>query len=244
MSEIRVLIVDDEPLARRGVRQLLDTHGDVRVVGEARDGRDAGRMIDTLHPDLVFLDVEMPERDGFGVLERAAAGAVGAVVFITAYQRHAVQAFEVEAVDYLVKPLSRSRFDEAMDRVRRRLARSDVTPSVRVDTPRGDLLLRAEEIDWIEADDYYAAVHARGSRFLVRESLTGFEERLPARLFMRVHRGAIVNLVRVRRFEAKPGGRGTLVLQTGERVPVSRRRRSRVASWLRDAGSLPPAPDA
>jgi two-component system LytT family response regulator len=237
MSEIRALIVDDEPLARRGVRQLLKPHGDVRVVGEARDGRNAVRMIEMLRPDLLFLDVQMPERDGFGVLARTAAVAVQAVVFLTAYEEHAVRAFDVEAVDYLVKPLSRSRFNQAMDRVRRRLTQGNVAPSIGVSTGSGELLLRAEEIDWIEADDYYAAIHARGRRFLVRESLVALERRLPEGLFMRVHRCGLVNLACVRSFEAKPGGRGVLRLHTGESVPVSRRRRTRVKAWLRDAGS-------
>lgn len=242
MSEIRALVVDDEPLARRGVRQLLEPHGDVRVVGEARDGREAVRLIETLRPDLLFLDVQMPEQDGFAVLERVAADSVRAVVFLTAYEEFAVRAFEVEAVDYLVKPLQRRRFDAALDRVRRRLLGSaeeeneaestSATAGVVVGTRLGEQLLRPEEIDWIEAADYYAAVHAGGRRFLVRESLNALEERLPDGLFMRVHRSALVNLARVRRL-SKGRGAGTLLLRTGAEVPVSRRSRARVVEWLR-----------
>lgn len=239
MSEIRTLIVDDEPLARRGVRQLIEAHGDLRVVGEARDGHEAVRLVEMLRPDLLFLDVQMPESDGFGVLARTAAGAVGAVVFLTAYEQFAVRAFEVEATDYLVKPLSQARFDEALERVRRRLSERDTAPVVRVDAREGELLLRAEQIDWIEADDYYAAVHAGGRRFLVRESLNALEGRLPNSLFMRVHRGALVNLARVLGFETVPGRGGVLRLRTGAEVPVSRRRRSKVQSWLRETHRLP-----
>jgi len=241
MSEMRALIADDEPLARRGVRQLLEKHGDVRVVGEARNGREAVQMIETLRPDLLFLDVQMPENDGFGVLARTAAGTVGAVVFLTAYEEFAVRAFEVEAVDYLVKPVTRARFDATLARLRRHLAdRQDAPqpePSVRVETHTGVVLLRAHEIDWIEAADYYAAVHARGRSYLVRESLVAIGARMPDRLFLRVHRSALVNLARVVGFEATPGGGGTLRLGSGEEVPVSRRTRSRVTAWLRDIGS-------
>lgn len=241
MSEIRCLIVDDEPLARRGLRQLLERHADVRIVGEARDGRDALQLIRATRPDLLFLDVQMPELDGFGVVELGIVGSVPAVVFVTAYDEFAVDAFAVDAVDYLVKPLVRERFEAALRRVRDRLAwlrsRPEQTPGteatgvLRVHTRRGDLLLRFDEIDWIEAADYYAVVHAAGARHLIRDSLATMARRLPAAQFLRVHRSAIVNIARIRAFEAVTGG-GHVVLRTGARVPVSRRSRAALEKRL------------
>jgi len=244
MAEIRALIVDDEPLARRGVRQLLEPHGDVRVVGEAATGAEAVTLIHTLRPDLLFLDVQMPGMDGFGVLNRAALGAVPAVIFITAYDDFAVRAFDVEATDYLVKPITRGRFDAAVRRARERLARARagadaaaaedaLAGSLLVQSRQGDYLLRPEEIDWVEAADYYAAVHAGGRRFLVRTSLAALERRLPEGMFLRVHRSALVNLARVRRIVDAGDGGTALLLSTGHELPVSRRNRAALQAWLR-----------
>lgn len=189
MPEIRVVIVDDEPPARRGVQQLLEPFGDVRVVGEAGDGAEAIAVIRATEPDLVFLDIQMPGLDGFGVLRRLLQQPHRAIVFLTAHDRYAVRAFEVDAVDYLMKPVSRARFAACLERVRSWLERRQ-TPSTEDDrspgsggilarTPRGERLVRPDEIDWIEAADYYAAVHAGAERLLVRESLASLEERLP-----------------------------------------------------------------
>ena len=255
MREIRALIVDDEPLARRGIRQLLEREPDVTVVGEARDGREALRALRTLEPTLVFLDVQMPELDGFGVLRQHGVHEMPLVVFITAFDEFAVRAFDAHAIDYLVKPLRETRFAEAVQRVRDHLHSADAVelskrltallaatapqPSAQprsriiVPTSTGDLILDAAEIDWIEADDYYAAVHARGKRHLIRESLSSFEGRLDPVRFVRVHRSAIVNLDRVRELRAESGGESAVVLRDGTRVPVSRRRREQVAEALR-----------
>ena len=235
MTEIRALVVDDEPLARRGVVQLLAGHGDVRLVGEARNGGEAVRLMETLRPDLVFLDVEMPGTDGFGVLARTAGRP--AVVFLTAYEEFAVRAFDAEAVDYLVKPPTRERFDRALERVREwlrsrgREAHGEAGDVV-VEDGGAERRLRAEEIDCVEAADYYAAVHAGGRRFLVRESLDALEARLPDRLFCRAHRSALVNLARVESW-ARDGGGGVLRLRSGAEVRVSRRRWTEVVERLR-----------
>lgn len=242
MADIRAVVVDDEPLARRGVRQLASAHADVIVVGEAADGPEAVRVIRTLLPDLVFLDVQMPGLDGFDVLmheiERAPA-----VVFVTAYEEFALRAFEVDAVDYLLKPVPAERFAVCMERVRARLATApgrDAPPTVvAVRVRGGERLLHPEEIDWIEADDYYAVIHSGGRRFLVRESLASLADRLPAHLFMRVHRSAVVNLSRVRAVLPAEGGGGALVLRGGARVPVGRRNRSAVLERLRGRGLGP-----
>jgi len=258
LADIRVLIVDDEPLARRGVRQLLEREPDVVVVGEARNGREALRALRTLDPGLVFLDVQMPEVDGFDVLRTHGAERMPPVIFVTAYDEFAVRAFDAHAVDYLVKPLRASRFAEAVQRVRDRMRSAEAIELSRklsallatanaerpsagsegvrrlvVPTSAGELVLDVDEIDWIEADDYYAAVHTRGRRHLIRESLSSLEARLdPARL-VRVHRSAIVHLGRVREFRVDVPGAAVIVLRDGTRIPVSRRRREQVASLLR-----------
>ena len=257
---IRVVIADDEPLARRGIRQLLATHPDMTVVGEARNGREALRLLGATRPDLLFLDVQMPELDGFGVLRERGAERMPAVVFVTAHDEFAVRAFEAHAIDYLVKPLEEARFADAMDRVRERLRSAAAVELSRrlsallstheresltnqaaprrllVPTSNGQLLLDLGEIDWIEADDYYSAIHARGRRHLMRQSLSLLEQRLDATRFVRAHRGAIVNLDRVRELRADAGDT-VLVLRDGTRVPVSRRRREQVARRLRVLGS-------
>ena len=253
---IRAVIADDEPLARRGIRQLLAAQRDVDIVGEARNGRETLHLLRTLRPDLLFLDVQMPEPDGFGVLAALGTTPMPAVVFVTAYDDFAVRAFEAHALDYLVKPIEEARFAEAVQRTRdrmhsmaavelsRRLAtmlsareRENLTRGIGstrivVPTSSGDLVLDADEIDWIEADDYYAAIHARGRRHLMRQSLSLLERRLDSTRFVRAHRGAIVNIDRVRELRGDASDT-VLVLRDGTRVPVSRRRREQVARRLR-----------
>lgn len=240
MPEIRALIADDEPLARRGVRQLLEPHGDIRVVGEAGNGREAVELIRTLQPDLLFLDVQMPELNGFAVLARRGLVDIPAIVFLTAHEDFAVRAFDVDATDYLVKPVERSRFEAAVRRARERIRHARgaqgtvpaAAPGIVVHTRAGDHILRPEEIDWIEAADYYATVHAAGRRFLVRTPLATLERQLPAGLFMRVHRSALINLARVRSILDEPEPGAAVVLRTGATVPVSRRRRAGLRAWL------------
>ena len=260
MRDIRAVIADDEPLARRGIRQLLEPHTDVHIVGECRDGREALRALQTLSPDLIFLDVQMPELDGFAVLRAHGPERMPSVVFVTAYDEFAVRAFEAHAIDYLVKPVSDARFAAALGHVRERMRSADAlelarrlgallemqpaanevgnggeTPYMRrllVPTPSGDLLLDVAEIDWIQAEDYYAAVHVRGKRHLIRESLSMLETRLDRARFVRVHRSAIVSIDRVRELRTAHG-ESILVLRDGTRVPVSRRRREQVAAMVK-----------
>ena len=222
------------------------------MVAEARNGRETVRVLRTLRPDLLFLDVQMPELGGFGVLREIGAEQMPAVIFVTAYDQFAVRAFDAHAVDYLVKPIEEARFAEALARTRDRLRSARAVELSRklsallaaheqklarqrllVPTATGDLVLDSEEIDWIEADDYYAAIHARGKRHLIRESLNSLEHRLDARQFVRAHRSAIVNLDRVRELRGEAAGETVLVLKDGTRVPVSRRRREQVSRCLR-----------
>ena len=254
---IRALIADDEPLARRGIRQLLAHEPDVDVVGEARSGRETIQLARALRPDLLFLDVQMPGPDGFEVLSALATTPVPAIIFVTAYDDFAVRAFGAHALDYLVKPIEEARFAEALQRCRERLQslaamelsrrlssllsdreRRGLTTAGRlvVPTSTGELVLDLDEIDWIEADDYYAAIYARGRRHLMRQSLSVLEQRLDANRFVRAHRGAIVNIERVREIRGEAGDT-VLVLRDGTRVPVSRRRREHVTQRLRVLGS-------
>jgi two-component system LytT family response regulator len=221
---MRVVIVDDEPLARRGIRQLLASHADMDVVAEARNGKEAVRILKALAPDLVFLDVQMPEMDGFEVLRRL--DAPPAVIFVTAYDTFAVRAFEEHAVDYLVKPIHEARFEDALARVRERLR---APRRLIIGTNGSSLVLDPDEIDWIEAEDYYAAVHARGRRHLIRESLGSLAARLDGAHFVRIHRRAIVNLARVREVRAD----SAVILRDGTELPLSRRRREHVAAAMR-----------
>ena len=243
MPEIKTIIVDDEPLARRGLRQLLASHIDFKVIAESRNGVEAISAVRSLHPDLLFLDVQMPEPDGFGVLKEIGPALMPIVIFVTAYDEFAVRAFDAYALDYLVKPIQEKRFIEAVERVRERIRsneavvmsgrlaqlleeqrREALKQRVVVPTSSGELLLDASEIDWIEADDYYAAIHAGNRRHLIRESLLSLETRLDPAQFVRTHRSAIVNIARVREVRNE-ASEMVLVLRDGQSVPVSRRRR-------------------
>jgi two-component system, LytTR family, response regulator len=253
-ANIRVLVADDEPLARRGVRQLLATHADMTVAGESRNGPETLRALDQWAPDLLFLDVQMPEMDGFEVLRARGADRMPAVVFVTAHDQFAVRAFEAHALDYLVKPLHIERFEAALGRVRERLRMMEAAERAArltallaaeraqrerngverlvVSTATNAFVIPVAEIDWISADDYYACLHVGAKDHLLRESLTSLEARLDSRHFARVHRSAIVQLDRIRELRATPQG-DEVVLRNGSRVPVSRRKRAMLEDLLR-----------
>jgi two-component system LytT family response regulator len=182
----------------------------------------------------VFLDIQMPELGGFEVLERIEPALRPVVVFVTAYDTFAVRAFDSNAVDYLVKPVSESRFREALQRARERLHQQNgPAPRIVIATTGSDLVLDQSEITWVEADDYYAAIHAGGRRHLVRESLASLERRLDSGSFARVHRSAIVNLAMVREVRARVTGESIVLLRDGTELPLSRRRREHVARAVR-----------
>jgi two-component system LytT family response regulator len=224
VAEYRALIVDDEPLARRGIRQLLAPYPDVRVVGECRDGREALRALTSHQPDLVFLDVQMPGLDGFGLIRVQGVERMPLTVFVTAHDDFAVRAFETQALDYLVKPLSESRFKTTMQRVLERL-RARLGERVAVPTDTGELLLDANEIDWIEARDDYSEIHAGAERYRIRASLAALVRRLDPARFTRIHRSAVVRLDHVRELRTSGRDGATVVrLRDGTELPVSRRR--------------------
>jgi two-component system LytT family response regulator len=254
MGDIRVLVADDEPLARRGVRQLLTRHADMTVVGESRNGQETVLALDALKPDLLFLDVQMPGMDGFAVLRAREPGRLPCVVFVTAHDQFAVRAFEAHALDYLVKPLNIERFEAALARVRERLRMMQASDYARkltallaaaraerekkgiqrlvVSTSTSEVVVPVAEIDWISAYDYYARLHVGAKAYLVRESLSSLESRLDPTRFARAHRAAIVQLDRVR--ELRTTARGDVaILRDGSRIPVSRRRRPVLDQLLR-----------
>lgn len=229
MSEIRVLIADDEPLARRGLQQVLAAHPEYTVVGEARNGRETVRALRALQPDVVFLDIQMPGLDGFQVLEALREEHPPIIVFVTAFDEFAVRAFEAEALDYLVKPLAETRFRATVGRVRERIRTARATRRIAVPTEAGELLLDAAEIDWIEAQDDYVEIHSGARRYRVRASLAALESQLAPERFVRIHRSVIVRLDEVRELRAPHA----VLLRDGTELPVSRRRSARVRSLLR-----------
>jgi two-component system LytT family response regulator len=235
---MRALIVDDEPLARQTIRMLLEQDGEVEVAGEC-SGIDAEALIARTKPDIMFLDVQMPDVDGFEVLDRVGAGAVPVVIFVTAYDSYALRAFEVHAVDYLLKPFDDERFEQALARAKK-LARQGGPDERIADLLRSrsrhpqrflvrvrdkSVVVNAADIDWIEAADYYVTLHAEGKSYLLREPIASLAEKLDPERFFRVHRSAIVNLDRVREVHSLFRGDRALVLADGTQVKLSRSRR-------------------
>ncbi|HZS59474.1 MAG TPA: LytTR family DNA-binding domain-containing protein [Gemmatimonadaceae bacterium] len=242
---VKVAIVDDEPLAREGLRTLLQSDRDVEVVAECPDGQAAIEAIRRTRPDIVFLDVQMPDLDGFDVLRALAGEPMPAVIFVTAYDKYALKAFEVHAVDYLLKPFHDERFAEALARAKARRGenmteriarlldeRKPKIMRVLVKTGGRVLFIRADEIDWIEAADYYVKLHVAGKVHMLRESMAALEARLDPDVFFRVHRSAIVNLERVRELQPFSRREHVLVLRDGTRLRLTRSRRERLAALL------------
>jgi len=255
MTRVTTVIVDDEPLARRGLTTLVERHPEFTVVATCANGREAIARIPELKPDLVLLDIQMPEVTGFDVLAHLAPDVVPVVIFVTAYDEHAIRAFEVRALDYILKPVSEKRLDEALQRAAarvgdRRLAEYGATlltavadiqqgraapetgrPNAgrleRIMVRAGDAIqfVDVADIEWIEGADYYVTLHAGGKEFLYRESLKHLEDRLDPNQFVRIHVSAIVNLARVKEIRRTLRGEYQVTLAGGRKLPVSRRRR-------------------
>ena len=251
---IRVLIVDDEPVARRGILRLLRQEPDIEVVDECGDGRSAVAAIIAHSPDLVFLDVQMPELDGFAVIEAVGANRMPAVVFVTAFDQHAVRAFDAQAIDYLLKPVDPERFRRALQRARSRLAHPDdgfvrrVSEALklidRADPPQYPtrLSIRSEgrvrlldiaEVDRFVAAGNYVEVHAGGKPHLLRETMTSLETRLDPQRFIRVSRAAIVSIAQLREVQPLFNGDFVVLLKNGAQVNGSRRHRAALDVLLR-----------
>ncbi len=252
---IRALIVDDEPPARRRLRALLREEADVEVAGEYGDGRKAAAAIQEKHPDLVFLDIQMPEMNGFDVVAAVGVAEMPAIIFVTAYEQYALKAFEVSALDYLLKPFDKARFKAALQRVRKQLERPRVSGvSERLATLLETMerekkyvqrlvvksagriyFLRADEVDWIEAAGNYVTLHSGGQKHLIRDTMNALEERLDPEKFLRVHRSTIVNADRI--LELQPWFRGdyVLILRDGTKLNLSRHYRHRLPKTLAES---------
>jgi two-component system, LytTR family, response regulator len=235
----KALIADDEPAARRGVRQLLAAFPQFAVAGECRNGAEVLEALDTSPPDVVFLDIQMPGIDGFEVIKRRTVERMPAVVFLTAFDQFAIRAFETEALDYLVKPVSEARFAATMKRIEKRLRSSTIpaqNETIVVTSTRGATVLHLNEIDRIESAGNYCQLWIGTRSYFLRESLQLLEERVQEHGFIRAHRRALVRLDAVRELRRTRTGAVFAVLGNGVRVPVSRRRSAGFAAAVRQLG--------
>jgi two-component system LytT family response regulator len=245
-DSLRVVVVDDEPLARAMVREYVAAHPGVEIVAECANGFEAVKAVSELSPDLMFLDVQMPKLSGFEVLELI--GRSVPVIFTTAYDQYALSAFEVHAIDYLLKPFSAERFAEALTRARARLAARDATPvEALVDdarakrTPLERVLIRdgskvhvlpIDKVDYVEAQDDYVAFHADGKSYLKDQTLAAVENLLDPARFVRIHRSYLLNIDRIARVELYAKDSRVAILRDGAKLPVSRAGYARLAKLL------------
>jgi two-component system LytT family response regulator len=252
MKKIKVLVADDEPLARERLSGLLSQEPDIEVVGQARDGEEAVTAIHDDSPDLVFLDVQMPQMSGFDVIEAVGSDKMPLVVFVTAYDQHALKAFQVRALDYLLKPFDRERFKDALGRARKQLERDEngdlgrrllaLVKDLRRDQPKSDRLvvksggrlffLRTDEIDWVEAAGNYVRLHVGPGSHLLRETMNAIEGRLDPEKFFRIHRSRIVNMERIQELQPWLNGEYAVLLRTGTRLTLSRGYREKLQDRL------------
>jgi two-component system LytT family response regulator len=259
---VKTLIVDDEPLARSRLRKLLSAEDGVEIVGECASAEEAIGIIESALPDLVFLDVQMPGMDGFQMLSKLETPALPAIIFVTAFDDYALRAFEVHALDYLLKPYSRARFIDAFRHARAQLERESAAAADRrllgllaelraresggaaapataheherlvVKADGRMFFVRPADIDWIEASANYVRLHARGESYQLRESMKNMEERLPRNSFVRIHRSAIVNLDRVRELQPWFHGEYVVILTDGTKLTASRVYASRLRELM------------
>ena len=237
---IRALVVDDEPLARSNLTILLRRDPEIDVC-ECGSGMDALAEIRNSKPDLVFIDVQMPECDGFDVLEMLGRDLPPAIVFVTAYDQYALRAFEAGALDYLLKPFDNARFNRALDRAKERIAHArDPLPTLdrfAVKSAGQVSFLKTSEIDWIEAQDYYSCLHVGARTHLLRRSMAELEQELDQAVFCRIHRSTIVKLDRVRSLKLNESGEYDVLLDNGISLRLSRRYRKQLQSRLNQRSS-------
>jgi len=247
--KIRTLIVDDEPLARQRLRNLLNADPEIDMVGECGNGQEALTALQHYHPDLMFLDVQMPVLDGFGVLEALGKTSLPVIIFVTAHDRYALKAFEVHALDYLLKPFDKSRFADALKRAKDQVKkdrngaadqrlldllkeRSRGSERLMVKSAGRVTFVRTEDIDWIEAAGNYVRLHTGKEDHLLRESMSGLEAKLDQKHFVRIHRSTIVNVERIRELQPAFHGDYIIILQNGTELALSRNYRDNLKSVL------------
>jgi len=236
-KKIRTLVVDDEELARDRIQALLAEQPDVEIVGVCTDGPSAVEAIDKAQPDLVFLDVQMPECDGFDVLELLGRDRPPVAVFVTAHDEYALRAFEAGALDYLVKPFTDARFQRALERAKQRFVLSKEvhrpSPEALIVKSAGQVLfVNVADIDWIDAANYYACLHVGPHTHILRRSLADLEQELQSGPFCRIHRSTIVNVHRIRGLELMDDGEYAVILKSGSRLRLSRRFRKSLQQRL------------
>lgn len=239
---IRALIVDDEPLARKRIKRLLAGEPDISVIGECGSGREAIAMIQEKSPDLLFLDIQMSEIGGFELLQSIQAERMPAIIFVTAYDRHALKAFEVHALDYLLKPFKQERFKQAVERARMQLAKNgahEINPGLAafiekiragqnhlnhfmVKSSSRVVLVKTANVDWIESAANYALLHVGDQTHIVRETMQALETKLPPKIFQRISRSAIVNLERIKELQPMGKGQYVIILTDGKQLTMSR----------------------
>lgn len=259
-KKIRTVIVDDEPLARRNIRLLLKDEPEIEISGEAASGREALALIRKHSPDLVFLDIQMPEMDGFGVLENLEAEQLPVIVFVTAFDHYALKAFEFHALDYLLKPFDDARFEKALRQAKRQIEQREVKDlSTRLvallegrDGPTQEttgkpghvsrllikssgrvFFLKTEEIDYVQAEDYYVKLQVGRKGHLLRETMNEMEAKLDPSKFLRIHRSTIVNIDRIRELQQHFNGDYIVVIQDGTELKLSRSRREQLERLLK-----------
>lgn len=242
---MKVLIADDERLARQRLLQLLEKEEDVQIVGECSDGAAAAELLKSRPVDVAFLDIEMPGQNGLEALKAPVKSNPPLVVFMTAFEQYAVRAFEANAFDYLLKPYREERLRNTLARVRSHLsllARQAAAPKSEAPSGEGEripikangriLLLKTEEIDWVEAEHNYVRLHTRGATYLIRETMSGLEGKLNTRRFRRIHRSAIVNVDRIQEIQPWFRGDAIVMLDNGHKLTASRNYRDRLKEWL------------
>jgi len=260
VERIRTLIIDDEPLARRNLRLLLEKDPQIEIIDECRNGREAVKAVNSLAPDLIFLDIQMPEMDGFEVIANVGAERINAIIFVTAFDQYALKAFEVHALDYLLKPFDDARFNKALQQAKSQIEQREINKiskkllalledreskqehsarekiyltRLMIKLANRVVLLKVNEIDWIEADGNYAKLHVGRKAHLLREKMHDLEAQLNPQNFIRIHRSIIVNLERIKELHPHFNGDYIVVLEGGVQLKLSRSRREQLESRLK-----------
>jgi two-component system LytT family response regulator len=259
-KKIRALVVDDEPIARRGIRRLLQTAPDIEIIGEAGNGQDAIAAVEKQKPDLVFLDIQMPLLDGFSVIEKIGLANLPEIVFVTAFDEHAIRAFEINALDYLLKPIDPERFKKCLERVRERMKNSEdgklddklsallqSLESAKANSEQPVFLERVvikdagriffvgvDEIIWISSEGNYVKLHTKGKSHLLRETMDGLENKLNSHDFLRLRRSTIVRIEQIKELHPLFNGEFAVILKDGTKLTSSRRYRQNLNSILKD----------
>jgi two-component system, LytTR family, response regulator len=258
-KKIKTLIVDDEPLARRTIRDLLATDPEIEIIGECGNGLETVRFIRRQLPDLLFLDIQMPGMNGFEALSKIEHERIPAIVFVTAFDSYALKAFELHALDYLLKPFTDKRFEEALRQAKTQVELREINrlsqsllallgeqagreaPPIKRKSFLTRFMIRsggrvsfvkASDVDWISADDYYIKLHVGGKSHLLRISMNELEEKLDPQRFLRIHRSTIINFERVKELHQHPNGEYVVVLKDGTELKLSRSRRERLEELL------------